>query len=390
MIVKKIPYGRQWIDQRDVDAVVSALHSDWLTTGPKVDEFEKAFCDFTGTPHSVAMANGTAALHAMMHAVGIGPGDEVIVPALTFAASANAVVYLGGTPVFADIDPGTLTLDPKSVEGKITSKTKAILAVDYAGQPCDYDRLDQIAGDNKVFLLADACHSLGATYKGKKIGTLAALTAFSFHPVKHITTGEGGMVTGKSSELCGRVKRFRNHGLSSEARKREEVGAWHYDMEELGFNYRLSDIQCALGLSQLTKLPTWIEKRQEIAQKYRKAFEGSGFRPLTEREPGHSYHLFVIRAEGAGQGQRDEIIKALRNDGIMATVHYRPVYQLNYYKKIFKGNKISCPIAETAFEEILSIPLYPNLTMNEVDYVIEKILEKTQFLVQRPKLAVHG
>ena len=263
-----IPYGRQQIDEDDIAAVVDVLRSDWLTTGPMVDKFEQAVADYTGAKYAVAVSSGTAALHAAMFAIGIGPGDEVIVPPMTFVATANAVVYQGGTPVFVDIEAETLLINPDLIEEKITPRTKAIIAVDYAGQPCDYDALREIADQHNLFLVADACHSLGAKYKGRKVGTLADLTVFSFHPVKPITTGEGGMVVTDNAEWTEQIRRFRNHGITSDHRQRQEQRTWHYEMTALGRNYRLSDIQCALGVTQLGNLQKNIEKRQRIANRY--------------------------------------------------------------------------------------------------------------------------
>ncbi|MCK4818400.1 aminotransferase class I/II-fold pyridoxal phosphate-dependent enzyme, partial [bacterium] len=236
-----IPYGRQSIDEDDVKAVVEVLRSDWLTTGPKVPEFEKAFAEFVGAKHAVAVSSGTAALHAAMYAVGIGAGDEVIVPPMTFAATANCIVFQRGVPVFSDVDAETLLIDPGQVKEKITPRTKAIIAVDYAGHPCEYDKLRQIAKRHGTALVADGCHALGAEYKGKKVGTLADLTVFSFHPVKHITTGEGGMVTTDDPALAERIRIFRNHGITSDYHQREEQGSYFYEMVDLGYNYRLTD-----------------------------------------------------------------------------------------------------------------------------------------------------
>jgi hypothetical protein len=242
-----LPYGRQTIGGDDIAAVVETLRSDWLTTGPKVGEFERAFAAYTGAAEAVAVTNGTAALHAAMAALDIGPGDEVIVPPMTFAASANCVVYQGGTPVFADVDADTLLIDPAEVERRISPRTRAIVAVDYAGQPCDYDALQAIADEHGLALVADACHALGGSDHGRPVGTLADLSTFSLHPVKHITTGEGGVITTNDPELAARMRIFRNHGITSDHRQREQQGSWFYEMTDLGYNYRLTDVQCALG-----------------------------------------------------------------------------------------------------------------------------------------------
>ena len=239
----RLPYGRQWLDEDDIAAVGEVLHSDWLTTGPKVGDFEQAFAGFVGAKEAVTVCNGTAALHAAMYAVGIGPGDEVIVPPMTFAATANCVVFQGGTPIFADVNSDTLLLDPAQVESRITPRTKAVIAVDYTGQPCDYDALRTIADRHGLTLVADACHALGASYKGRPVGSLADLSTFSFHPVKHITTGEGGMITTGDPELARRMRVFRNHGITTDHRQREKQGSWFYEMVDLGYNYRLTDVQ---------------------------------------------------------------------------------------------------------------------------------------------------
>ena len=266
-----IPYAHQSIDESDVRAVAEVLRSDWVTTGPKVQEFEEAMTAFTGARAGVAVSNGTAALHAAAYAAGIGAGDEVIVPAMTFAASANCVLYLGGTPVFADVLEGSLLLDPAQVEAKLTPRTKAILAVAYTGHPADYDALRAIADRHGLLLIADAAHSLGAEYKGRQVGTLADLTTFSFHPVKHVTTGEGGMVVTDKPELAERMRIFRNHGISTDARVRAEKGTWYYEMVDWGYNDRLTDIQCALGISQLRRLPRSLARRRTIAARYEEA-----------------------------------------------------------------------------------------------------------------------
>ncbi len=265
-------FKAQNISKRDIQAVVEVLQSDWLTTGPKVREFERTFADFVGAKEAVAVSNGTAALHAAMFALDIHCGDEVLMPAITFAATANCVVYQGGTPVFIDVNPGTLLLDPAALGENITPRTKAIIAVDYAGQPCDYDALRIIAGKHNLALVADACHALGGKYKNRAVGTLADLNTFSLHPVKNMTTGEGGVITTDDRELAEKMRRFRNHGINSDHREREAHGTWYYEMTNLGYNYRLTDFQCALGMSQLQRLRKWIARRQKVAAKYRSAF----------------------------------------------------------------------------------------------------------------------
>jgi perosamine synthetase len=368
-----LPYGRQWLDEDDIAAVVEVLRSDWLTTGPKVAEFEQAFAHFVGTREAVVVSSGTAALHAAMYAIGIGSGDEVIVPAMTFAASANCVVYQGGMPVFADVEPDTLLLDPAQVEAKITSRTKAIIAVDYAGQPCDYDALRPIADRHGLKLVADACHALGGSYKGRPVGSLADLSIFSFHPVKHITTGEGGMITTDDPDLARRMRVFRNHGITSDHRQREQQGSWFYEMVDLGYNYRLTDFQCALGMSQLRKLPGWVARRQEIARRYGAAFaETPAVEPLGVREDvSHAYHLYVIQlALTQLQVTRAEVFKALRAEGIGVNVHYIPVHLHPFYRERFGTGPGLCPVAEGAYEQLISLPIFPAMTDDDVGDVI--------------------
>jgi perosamine synthetase len=349
-----LPYGRQTIDQADIAAVVEVLRSDWLTTGPAVPRFEEAIAAFTGARYGVAVSSGTAAVHTAMYAAGIGPGDEVIVPPITFVATANAVVFQGGTPVFADVDSETLLLDPTAAEARITPRTKAIIAVDYAGQPCDYLALRAIADRHGLLLIADACHSLGATYRGRPVGTLADLTVFSFHPVKHITTGEGGMVVTERDDFRDRMTAFRNHGIDTDHRQRAERGSWYYEMQDLGYNYRITDFQCALGLSQLSKLPEWLERRRAIATGYAAALATI---PLVRRvrvraEVTHAYHLYPVRVNFQAFGiDRTQLFQQLREQGIAVNVHYIPVHLHPFYQRRFGTAPGLCPAAEAAYAD---------------------------------------
>ena len=373
-----IPYGKQGIDEEDIQSVVDVLRSAWLTTGPTIEKFEKAFADFVGAKYAVAVNSGTAALHAAMFALGIGPGDEVIVPAMTFAATANCVVFQGGTPVFADVGPETLLIDPASVESCLSPKTKAIIAVDYAGQPSDYDALSDIAKRHNLILAADACHSLGGRYKHKPVGTLARLNAFSFHPVKHITTGEGGMITTDDQRLAERMRFFRTHGITTDPRQRDTQGSWFYEMIDLGYNYRITDFQCALGLSQLKKLPKWIERRREIAHRYDEAFQYiPRVNPLSvQSEIFHAYHLYVVRLDLDGTNlNRSVVFRKLREAGIGVNVHYIPVHLHPFYRNRFHTQPGLCPVAERAYERIISLPMYPTLSNEDQEYVIE-VLDK--------------
>lgn len=360
-----LPYGRQGITEADIEAVVKVLRSDWLTTGPVVEHFEAAVAAFVGISNAVAVSSGTAALHAAMYAIAIGPGDEVIVPPLTFSATANAVVYQGGVPVFADVDADTLLIDPDAVEAKITRRTKAIVAVDYAGQPADYHSLRTIADRHNLFLVADACHSLGAKDGAQACGSLADLSAFSFHPVKPITTGEGGMVTTDDPEMAERMRIFRNHGITTNHYQRQQSGNWFYEMVDLGFNYRLSDIQCALGLAQLQRLPDMIARRQEIAAAYDEIFRGTTISPLRVRpDVSHGYHLYVVRLP-----ERDRQFAVMRDAGIGVNLHYIPVHLHPFYRQRFGTEPGMCPVAEKAFTEILSLPIFPAMTDRDVKRV---------------------
>ena len=374
-----LPYGHHEISDADVEAVSRALRSDWLTSGPMIGQFESAFASVAGAEHSIAVSNGTAALHAAMFALGIGPGDEVIVPPMTFAASANAIVYQGGTPVFADVDRETLLLDPDAVAEKITPKTRAVVAVDYTGQPCDYDALRSAVSSRakrRVAIVADACHALGGRDRGRKVGSIADITAFSLHPVKHITTGEGGVTTTADAELASRMRMFRNHGISSDHHQRSAQASWIYEISELGYNYRLTDIQCALGLSQLSRLDARIARRQEIASAYTRAFGAiPEIKPLgLRKDVVHAYHLFVVQADTSRLGcDRQALFAALRREGIGVNVHYIPVHLHPFYRQRFKTGPGLCRVAEAAYERILSLPMFPSMTERDVDDVIEAV-----------------
>lgn len=378
-----IPYAHQSVDAADIQAVTEVLRSDWITTGPKVQEFEKIIAAFTGARTAVAVSSGTAALHAAAYAAEIGPGDEVIIPAMTFAASANCVLYLGGTPVFADVREDTLLLDPAQVEAKLTPRTKAIMAVDYAGQPCDYDALRAIADRYGLTLIADAAHALGGAYKGRKVGTLADLTAFSFHPVKHVTTGEGGMVVTDNSELADRMRTFRNHGISTDSRTRSAKGTWFYEMTALGYNYRLTDIQCALGISQMKKLPRSLSRRRAIAERYDRALAGiSGVEPVAvSPDVLHAYHLYVVRLDSAAIGvDRNTAFRFLRERGIGVNVHYIPVHLHPYYRTHLGTRPGMCPVAEAVYDRILSLPMFPAMTDADMRRVIEAVRQMAKAL----------
>jgi perosamine synthetase len=341
-----------------------------------VEEFEQAFADFTGATYAVAVSSGTAALHAANYALGVRSGDEVIVPAMTFAATANSVVFQGGIPVFTDVDPDTLLVDPELVEKRISTRTRAILAVDYAGQTCDYTRLRQTAALHGIPVIADACHSLGASYKGLPVGSVAEISAFSLHPVKAITTGEGGMITTDNTELAQRMRIFRNHGITSDHNQRRKQQTALYEMVDLGFNYRLTDFQSALGKSQLGKLPGWLKSRRAIAGFYDSAFRTiPGVTPLTNRNSdSHAYHLYVVRLEiDELKCTRDQFLTALRAEGIGANVHYIPVHLHPYYRREFGTRAGMCPVAESAFNRIMTLPIHPSMDMEDADDVVKAV-----------------
>ena len=369
-----IPYGRQSINEQDIEAVVNVLKSDYLTTGPKIAEFERKVADYTGAKYAVAIAHGIAALHAACYAAGIGEGDEVITTPITFAASSNCVLYCGGTPVFADINPETYNISSVDIERKITSKTKAIIAVHFTGQPCEMDQIHEIADKHNLIVIEDGAHALGAVYKGKRVGTLSDMTTFSFHPVKHITTGEGGMILTDNPKLYERLKLFRTHGITREENLlTKNDGPWYYEQRDLGFNYRITDIQCALGTSQMDRLPGFLEKRKKIAEQYNEAFAGNNQIQLPYQKEGcdNAWHLYVIRVKN---GNRKEVFEKLRAAGIGVNVHYIPVYQHPYYRSHGYA-QVVCPNAEEYYKECISLPMYPDLKEEEQEYVIKKVLE---------------
>lgn len=367
-----IPYGRQTVEEDDIQAVIDVLKSDYLTTGPKVSEFEKMVADYVGVKYAVAISNGTAALHAACYAAGIEPGDEVIVTPLTFAASANCVLYCGGTPVFADVDSRTYNIDPADIRRKITDKTKAIIAVHLAGQPCDMDEIHKIAEEHHLIVIEDGAHALGSVYKGKKVGSLSDLTTFSFHPVKPITTGEGGMIVTDNEELYQKMLLFRSHGITrNDKLMTRNDGPWFYQQLFLGYNYRITDIQCALGCSQMKKLDRFLVKRKEIVNRYNEAFSDCRniITPYQLPETESGWHLYIIQVRNC---DRKKVFEQLRERGIAVNVHYIPVYMHPYYQEHgYEG--VHCQNAEEIYSHIISLPLYPTLTGEEQEYVIEEV-----------------
>ncbi|MEN6325479.1 MAG: UDP-4-amino-4,6-dideoxy-N-acetyl-beta-L-altrosamine transaminase [Syntrophomonas sp.] len=376
---KFIPYGRQNIDQKDIYEVIEALRSDWITQGPRVEEFEARVAEYCGARYAVAFNSGTSALHAAMFAAGVGPDDEVISSPVTFVASTNSAVYLGARPVFVDMDADTYCIDIGRIEEAVTDKTRVIIPVDYAGYSVDMKRIREIADRHNIVVIEDAAHALGAKRYGIPVGQEADMTMFSFHPVKHITTGEGGMIVCNSPEYYHQLRLFRSHGIEKDEKLWERNdGQWYYEMQELGYNFRITDIQCALGLSQLNRLPEFLKERQRIAGIYDEAFrnvEWINTPPHPDRDALHAYHLYPILL--APRINRRKCFDYLRSQNIGVQVHYIPVHLQPYYQHRFGYKPGDFPIAEDFYSREISLPIYPSLSEDEQDYVI-KIMMETQ------------
>lgn len=367
-----IPYGKQTIDQDDIQAVVDVLQSDFLTTGPKIAEFEQTVADYVGAKYAVAISNGTSALHAACFAAGIGPGDEVITTPLTFAASANCVLYCGGTPVFADVDPKTYNIDSEDIRRKITDRTKAIIAVHLAGQPCDMDAIHSIAHEYGLIVIEDGAHALGSVYKGKRVGSMSDMTTFSFHPVKPITTGEGGMIVTDNEDFYKKMVLFRSHGITrDDSIMTRNDGPWFYQQFDLGYNYRITDIQCALGCSQMKKLDRFLAQRKKIVARYNEAFADCDniITPYQLSDTESGWHLYMVQVKNC---DRRQVFEAMREKGIGVNVHYIPVYMHPYYQE-HGYETVHCANAEEIYSHIISLPLYPGLTSEQQDYVIDTL-----------------
>lgn len=367
-----IPYGKQTIEQDDIQAVVDVLKSDFLTTGPQIAEFEQTVADYVGAKYAVAISNGTSALHAACFAAGIRPGDEVITTPLTFAASANCVLYCGGTPVFADVDPKTYNIDPEDIRRKITDRTKAIIAVHLAGQPCDMDAIHSIAREHGLIVIEDGAHALGSVYKGKKVGSLSDMTTFSFHPVKPITTGEGGMIVTDNEDFYKKMILFRSHGITrDDSIMTRNDGPWFYQQFDLGYNYRITDIQCALGCSQMKKLDRFLAQRKKIVARYNEAFADCDniITPYQLSDTESGWHLYMVQVKNC---DRRQVFEAMREKGIGVNVHYIPVYMHPYYQE-HGYETVHCANAEEIYSHIISLPLYPGLTFEQQDYVIDAL-----------------
>jgi perosamine synthetase len=383
---KLLPYGHQSIEESDIRAVVEVLRSDWLTTGPKVGEFEEAFAAKVGAAHAISFTSGTAALHAAAFAAGLKPGDEAITTPLTFAATANCVLYQGATPVFADVSHDTINLDPELAAQKISPRTRVLLPVDYAGHPAAMPQFADLARRHGLIVIEDACHALGAEYQGRRVGSLADMTVFSFHPVKHVTTGEGGMVTTSSPQFAETLRRFRNHGISSDARQRHNAGQWHYEMVLLGFNYRLPDFACALGLEQLKRLDANLARRRKIAATYTAAFRDvpGVIPPAVREEVNPAWHLYPIRLDLPKlTADRAQIFRALRAENIGVNVHYIPVHLHPYYRERFSYRGGEFPAAEDAYARLISLPMFHSMTDGDVADVVEAVHKVVQHFMRR-------
>ena len=372
-----LPYAQQWINDDDIKAVDEILKSDWITQGPKIKEFEDLIADYCKAKYAVALSSGTAALHAAAFAVGIRPGDEAITTPITFVASGNCILYQGGKVKLADIKKDTYNIDPNEIKKQITPKTKAIIPVDYTGQPCDLEEINDIAKDKDLKVIEDASHALGSEYKGKKIGGLTDISIFSFHPAKHITTGEGGMALTNDPEIFEKLNIFRTHGITKDPKKmNKNEGGWYYEMQDLGYNYRITDFQCALGISQFRRIDKNIKRRREIVTKYNKEFKDTEeiITPFEKKDVKSAFHLYMIQIKLEKlKANRKQIFDALRAENIGVHVHYIPVHLQPYYMKEFGFKKGDFPVAENYYERCLTLPIFPLMSDQDTDDVINAV-----------------
>ncbi len=373
---KFIPYGLQDVNEEDINEVVQTLKSNWITTGPKITEFEQEFAKYIGCRNSVAVCNGTAALDLAVASLGLKKGAEIITTPFTFVATANSIIYNECAPVFADIKKDTFNIDPSQIRKRITKKTKAIIVVDYAGQPCGYDEIIEIAKKNNLYLIEDAAHSLGAEYKGKKTGNVVDLAIFSFHPVKHITTGEGGMITTNNDEFARKLRMLRNHGIDKNVLKQNSsVGTWHYDMKLLGRNYRMTDFQAALGISQMKRLDGFVRKRQQLVEIYNSELKRIPeiTTPFVSNDVKHSWHLYTVLLDK--EIDREKVFLRMKEKKIGVNVHYIPVYKHTYYRQKFNFSDKDFPNAEEVYSRIMTLPLFPKMSKEDVFRVVGALKE---------------
>jgi len=371
--MRLIPYGHQSIDDEDIQSVIEVLKSDWLTTGPTVDLFERELASYISARHTIAVNSGTSALDIAVQALDFPKGSEIITTPFTFAGTSNAILYNGHIPVFADIDPTTRNIHPDEIRRKITQKTHAIIYVDYAGHPCAIDEIREIAREHDLRLIEDACHAFGASYKGRRIGTFADMTIFSFHPVKPITTGEGGVVATDDPELATRLKLLRSHGIDRNVGDMFGEGSqWAYDMMDLGRNYRMTDIQAALGVSQLAKIDTSIQQRNNLAALYEELIGDIPWieTPQCYGDVTHGWHLYTVLLNDI---ERNDLYRYLHRNNIGANVHYIPIYRFTYYRKHFQFDPRAFPMTENIFDRIITLPLYPAMKEGELEYVAETL-----------------
>jgi perosamine synthetase len=381
-----LPYGRQWIEQADIDAVTEVLADPWITQGPRVDAFEGAVAAWCGVKHGVAVSSGTAALHSACMAAGLGEGDSVVVPTMTFAATAAAARLTGAEIQLADIDPETLCLSADSADAACDGTTRALLPVDFAGRPCAWTQLRSLAGAKGLITIADAAHALGAMYSGAKVGALADMTCFSFHPVKAITTAEGGMTVTVNDEYADALRRARNHGIVRERERFESPGGdaesdgdWYYEIQSVGLNYRITDIQCALGLSQLGRLEAFIRRRTELAEIYSLAFAGNELLATPQHGGGDktsAWHIYPIRLNLDGLSwSRAEVFAALRDKGLGVQVHYIPLHRQPYYRNRYGLSPADFPHAEAYYRSAISLPLFPAMTDRDAEDVVDLVTD---------------
>ena len=369
-----IPYGMHWIDEEDINEVANVLRSKWITTGPKIKEFEDALCAYIGCRYCVAVNSGTSALDIAVQSLDLPVGSEIITTPFTFVATSNSIIYNNHKPIFADICSDTFNIDPEDIRRKITKNTKAIIYVDYAGQPCDIKAIKEIADEFDLYLIEDACHAIGAEYEKKKVGNFADLTIFSFHPVKHITTGEGGAVVTDNKELYEKLSLLRTHGIDKNTMDRFGPDAsWAYDMKYLGRNYRITDFQAALGISQLKKLDGFIDRRIELASIYNELLSDIDFvsLPIVINNVKHAWHIFTILLDKSIN--RDEFFKYMKSAGIGVNVHYIPAYRHSYYVDNFNFHREAFPVTEDTFKRIITLPLFPKMEKDKLEYVVETI-----------------